>query len=268
MWRRYSAFDDLASSTMSETETAYMRIFMTLTRRHSDTQTFRRLVSAGEPLASARASAEDARLVTAILADPDFDKYFLGRHKAVEFFGGPEALRASLTQDKVSTLRRIVDTASIVLMHSALDAALTDLCRIAALLRPSDWEPFLERQQVPLASVKSEPYSALLNAKLNAHLDALERDSLLKRSDVLFAICHPPAGYTPLNGYAWDRAELERLDGLRHDLVHGRLDGQALTDVEKNIEFLVKTGLFFWSMLHDTYGVKVDPLWMLRDGTK
>src|SRR5206468_3603895 len=143
---------------MSEAETAYTRIFITLTRRHGEIETFRRLVTAGEPLVSAHASAEGERFVNAMLTDPEFDQYFLDRKKAIEFFGGPDALRASLTHDKMSTLRRIVDTASIVLMHTALDAALTDLCRLAALLRPTDWESRLERQQVSLASVKSEPY--------------------------------------------------------------------------------------------------------------
>jgi hypothetical protein len=254
--------------SMSETDAAYTRIFLTLTRRYSDTQTFRRLVSAGEPLASAHASAEDATLVRAILTDPEFDRFFLDREKAVEFFGGPEALRASFTQNKISTLRRIVDIASIVLVHSALDAAITDLCRLTALLGPSDWEPLLERQQVPLADARSEPYAALLKAKLAAHLDALERDSLLKRSDVLFTVCRPPVHYTPLNGYSWDREELERLDQLRHDLVHGRSDVQTLPHVEKNIEFLLKTGLFFWSMLNTTYSVKLDPLWMVQPQPK
>src|SRR5687768_10247946 len=113
---------------MSEADAMYTRIFLTLIQRHFDTLTFRGLVGAGEPYATARAAAEDEQLVRAILTDTEYDKYFLDRKKAVEFFGGAEVFRASLTQDKVSILRRSVDSASIVLMHSALDAALTDLC--------------------------------------------------------------------------------------------------------------------------------------------
>src|SRR5882672_2121455 len=141
---------------MGAPEIEYTRIFLTLTRREVDAQTFRRLIRAAEPLASAHASAEDARLVQAILTDPEYDKYFLDRKKAVEFFGGPDKLRDSWTQAKMSTLRRIVDIASVVLMHSAMDAALTDVCRLAAVLRPADWASLLEKKQVTLASVRTE----------------------------------------------------------------------------------------------------------------
>lgn len=114
--------------------------------------------------------------------------------------------------------------------------------------------------------MKSGTYSALLKSKLDAHLNGLERDSLLKRSDVLFAVCHPPAGFRPIRDYEWDRLELERLDQLRHDLVHSR-SAALPSDVDKSIQFMVKTGLFFWSMLNAAYNVKMNPLWMLQEKT-
>src|SRR4029077_2869293 len=112
------------------------------------------LSKAGEPMAQAHASAEDARLVSEILTNPEYDQYFLDRKKAVAFFGGPEALRDSMTQAKLTTFRQLVDYASIVVMHSALDAALTDLCRLAAALKPTDWEDRLAERTVKMAQLK------------------------------------------------------------------------------------------------------------------
>src|SRR2546427_6258116 len=250
---------------MSKPETTYARIFFTLIRRQADTMTFRRLVRAGEPLAKAQASGEDTQLANDILKDPKYDEYFLDRQKAVEFFGGTEALANSWTQGKISTLRGIVDLASVVVMHSALDAALTDLCRLAATMKPSDWEERISDKQIKLASVKTTPYETLLRERLHDHLAALEKESMLKRTEALLAVCQPPAGYVGVNGYTWDRTELARIDQLRHDLIHGRLAAPPPTEVERDIEFLVKTGLYFWTMLNAKYNVKVDLLFELRD---
>jgi hypothetical protein len=240
-------------------EVVYTRIFTTLINRQSNTITFRRLSKAGEPMAAAHASVEDMRLVNEILTNPEYDQYFLDRKKAVEFFGGPEALAASMTQGKITTLRQLVDYASIVVMHSALDAALTDLCRLAAALKASDWEARLAERTVKLGQLRDNAYQSLLNEKLADYIEALAKDSLLKRADALFAACRPASGFSPLGGYAWDRAELQRLDQLRHDLAHGRIAAPPPGEVEKDIEFFLKTGLFFWGMLNATYGIKMDP---------
>ena len=237
----------------------YTRIFETLMTRHANTITFRRLSRAGEPLATAHASADDTRLVNEILNNPEYDQYFLDRQKAVEFFGGPEAMAASMTQAKITTLRQLVDLASIVVMHAALDAALTDLCRLAAALNPADWEARLADKTVKMAQLREgATYESLRAEKLGDHLDALAKDSVLKRADALFAACSPAAGYSLSTSYTWDRSELARIDQLRHDLAHGRILAPRPGEVEKDLEFIIQTGLFFFGMLNATYGIKMD----------
>ena len=237
----------------------YSRIFETLMMRHANTITFRRMSRAGEPLATAQASAEDRKLVNEILTNPEYDQYFLDRQKAVEFFGGPEAMAASMTQAKITTLRQLVDLASIVVMHAALDAALTDLCRLAAALSPVDWEARLAEKTVRMAQLSGgATYESLRAQKLEDHLDALAKDSVLKRADALFAVCSPAAGFSPSTSFTWDRSELARIDQLRHDLAHGRVLAPPAEEVEKDIEFVIQTGLFFFAMLNATYGIKMD----------
>jgi len=162
---------------MSKPETTYARIFFTLIRRQADTMTFRRLVRAGEPLAKAQASGEDTQLANDILKDPKYDEYFLDRQKAVEFFGGTEALANSWTQGKISTLRGIVDLASVVVMHSALDAALTDLCRLDATIKPSDWEDRISDKEIRDEGAKTAHDAALLREEVADQLAALESDT-------------------------------------------------------------------------------------------
>lgn len=248
---------------MHSAERRYARVFMTLTGRWSDTLTFRKLARLGEPHASAQIALENAEFAQSLVSDPEYDQYFVDRHKFVASFGGPAAIGKSLTTKQLETFRRSVDIASIVFMHSTLDAAISELCHVAAEIRPSDWEPFIERQQLPLASVKGTNYDALLQEKLAAHLQSLERSGLLKRADTLFQICKSPPGFSPLKNYAYDRDEVERLDLLRHRLVHAASPRESLHNVEETLEFFLRTGMFFWLMLNHAYSVKLNPIYAL-----
>lgn len=61
----------------------------------------------------------------------------------------------------------------------------------------------------------------MLNLVLNEYLKELERRSLLTKIDLLVARCKPPADWSPIDGYQFDRSRLQRLDELRHKIVHG-----------------------------------------------
>jgi len=93
----------------------------------------------------------------------------------------------------------------------------------------------------------------------------LERESLLVRIERLFALCRPAPDFHPIKNYVYDRDRVERLDRLRHDVVH-RPEGTrlAIPDCYDAIEFLFRTGLYLWTMLNYKYGVKMDPFYEIR----
>lgn len=167
--------------------------------------TFRRLSDLGLPVAASALKQENLDLANAILKDPSYDKFFKDRKVAVEFFGGPEVMATNTTNEELLKYSRIVDAAALVFVHSAVDAAVSDLCRVTMLLDPASWERYVDGMKISLADAKEVGVEKLMKAKLEAHLYALEKEAIAKRIDRLFAICKPEAGYIAIRGLSGDR---------------------------------------------------------------
>lgn len=242
----------------SEASRRYGEVFLTLTRRSVDTNTFRRLSEIGLPHAEEHLLLQFVKFVSELVGGPDFDKYFLDREAALDYFGGVGGMAASMTSNELSAYQRSIDTASVVFAHSAVDAATSELCWITAFSSPDDWEPFVGAKKVSLSEVREFGVENLWAVKTSDHLKALERESLLKRVDRLFRLCQPEQNFEGVLGFRFDRDRLKRLDELRHRIVHQDVDESAFVTVEKDLEFLFQSGLHLWAMVNAKYGVKVD----------
>ncbi len=251
----------LRHNTQEDTlENRYTRIFTTLNQRSVDVYAFRRMVALGKPLAARQSGIEDAALVEMVFTNPKYTSYWLNPTAAVRVLGGKPAIAERMTKAKMATMERAVDVASLVFIHSSLDGALSELCRVAAALRPDAWELSVANQKVTLAQVKASEYDALYHEKLERHLDQLERESLQFRARRLFQLCRPEATFDPIRSYVYDEERLVELDDLRHRLVHGAAEQETLPPIEEALEFLTKTGVYFVLMLSHSYGIKLDPL--------
>jgi hypothetical protein len=165
---------------------------------------------------------------------------------------------ARLTEHEFKAYGGSVDAASLVFMHSGLDGAIHDLCRVTALVDPQQWQSFIDNQQERLAVIRTKGYEAVARERLNAFVDTLSRESLIKKTDRLFQVCPPDRAYSR-KGYRFDRERLVTLDGLRHDIVHGDRPRAPIDDVAAAIDFMHETGLFFFGMVNHRYGLKLDP---------
>ena len=85
----------------------------------------------------------------------------------------------------------------------------------------------------------------------------------MKRVDRLFTVCQPPAGFSPVLDYTYDRDELVRLDDLRHDVVHAPGELPAIADLDDAKGFLDHTGMFLIGLVNHRYKVKMNSLYAL-----
>lgn len=246
-------------TSAEQAERIFTRVFKNLTSRHVDMLTFQRLADLGKPAAIAKLHQEQLELAHDIENNPAYDEFFKDRRAVVEFFGGPEKMATMTASQEIKKYSRIVDATLIVFVHGALDAAISDLCRVTLLLDPSAWEPYVLATKVTLADAR-QGVDSVVSAKLEAHLAGLEKESIIKRIDRLFAICKPPEGYAPIGGYSFDRDRLAQIDERRHRIVHGQAYTGFTADGSDELEFMVKTGLFFFAMVNMRYNVKVNPL--------
>jgi hypothetical protein len=242
----------------------FARVFSSLTRRHADMITFRRLADLGKPVAVSTLHQEQLELANAILMNPSYAQFFPDPQAAVEFFGGPAKMAAMTTSQEIQKYSRIIDAASLVFLHSALDAAVSDLCRVTLLLDPASWEPYVLSTKVTLDDAITVGIAGLTTQKLETHIDALDKESMLKRIDRLFAVCKPDKDFTPIGGeFAFDLQRICKLDEQRHRIVHGEGYQDRESLLNDDLEFLVKTGLFLWSMVNMRFDVILNPLYAM-----
>jgi hypothetical protein len=59
-------------------------------------------------------------------------------------------------------------------------------------------------------------------------------------------------------GYVFDAARIERIDRLRHDIVHKHF-GRAVPNVDQDIEYLQETQFNLSQLITHRYGMKLGP---------
>jgi hypothetical protein len=166
-----------------------------------------------------------------------------------------------LTEKSVTAFEAALDAASLIFSHSLLDTAAFDWCRVCALACPDDFMPYIANRQFSLAEVQATSFSELREKAIGRHLEKLERKSLLKKLDVLFALCHPPPSFSPsgFQNYSYDRKRIVDLDTLRHDYVHRGWVGGRLPQGDDDLVFLSNTTTFLFHLVTQRYGIRLDP---------
>jgi hypothetical protein len=200
--------------------------------------------------------------VNDILHGSDYDKILLDKEA---FFKEhpPDKLIAQMTDATIAHSQAAVDAASIIFAHTVLDGAALDYCKVTGLVAPEEWESVIEQRQIKLSDMRGLTYEQLMRRKLDEFFAQLDRESLLKKAEYLFARCKPPDGWTPMNNYAYDGKRLEQLDRYRHNVIHGGSLGKGIAAAEEEVEFLMKTALFFMGLVNLRYGLKLNPLYVI-----
>jgi hypothetical protein len=174
-----------------------------------------------------------------------------------------EAAIRSLDQTAEATAGRTItdaitaaEAASIVFMHSMLDAAAHDYCRVCALLDPTDWISKVETEKVTLAQARND-WDELLRAAVAREVNRLQKESLSKKIEVLQAVCKCGSAQV-LKNYSYDADRVKRIDDFRHGLVHQRIV-KSTNDVISDLDFTERTQVYLSALVTHRHGIKLGP---------
>jgi hypothetical protein len=243
---------------MEEATRLFTKVFFALGGTWSDTLSFRRIVLGGVAEAQRQLFEKYVRWFDQYVNDPTNDAVFLDKDGFLQEVGGVAGFAERMTEQEIRAFEGSVDAASLVFMHSTLDGAAEDLCRVTAIVAPEWWYQFIEDQQERLGVFRKQGYEAVATDRINAVLDSLSHESLIRKLTRLFQVCRPDEGYSR-KGYKFDEAQLRSLDRLRHDIVHRDRPRGPIPGATASIEFMFETGLYFFGMVNYRYGVKIDP---------
>lgn len=209
----------------------------------------------------------ERRYVELAFSPSNKDKYFTDPEKALELFGGPDQLASTNAERRAAQFTSMVEGASLIYAHSLLDGIAYDLCECIAMISPLAWRTHVEMKKVALKDVIARSRDDLERELVDSYLTSLERESLPKKVEALFSVCHPKKDFSPFvreePQYAYDSKRLCKLDDQRHDLVHGLLPiSTSVGTVE--LEYMQKTALYLAAMVSASFGVKADPMQIVQ----
>lgn len=247
---------------MSEADSLFSKTFARSILAWGDIYSLRKVARYGLPHATPRLAAENEAFLRGIVSDPVFNRHIPDRDR---FLDTAKATRVpeQMTQNAIAAFEASIDAASLVFGHSILDGIAMDYLRACALHSPTDWLPVIGKRKVSLERVSESNVQDLLATEIQEHVRTFEQESLLKKLDTLFLLCRPPAQYSPLRDYTYDRGRIADLDELRHDYVHRKGPGRRLPNGDSDIWYLQQTSMFLMPLVFDHYKMVINPVDML-----
>ena len=240
---------------MTGAEQLFNRTFFRAVRRMGFVQTFRQVVLQGMPQGTEAVERHTLEWLT----DPSGQRVLRG-NPSIEVL---QEMSAAAAKRSAADTRGALDSASLIFAHTIIDDAAYQYCRVSALANPTDWEPDTKRRKVSLEELRIMGADAVFREALDKRLKDLEREALLTKVDLLFAKCRPGEEiHTP--SFRFQRSELERLDDLRHQIVHGREFGNEIPTIDADLYYLSSIATMMMVMINGCYGFKIDPEFMWK----
>lgn len=159
-------------------------------------------------------------------------------------------------QMDLETALKGAKAAGLIFMHTGLESCLEELAAFDAKENPTDWAHLCSQRKVSLSDVLDKPRAEILKSLLDDYIKKFERDSLLEKLKAMLSVLRPASGQ--VQQYRYDESRLTRIDRLRNDCAHGRVDISDFSLVYNDIEYLRSTGEFFLSLLADKHQVTLD----------
>ena len=188
------------------------------------------------------------------------DELFTDKEAFLNIVGGIEGLASVIAKNRITSYKLAIDSASIVLAHSILDAVAFDCCRVVEIAAPPEnWEPFVKKRQISLEELKGKDYRSVLRDKISKYVQELDHKSLNEKIDKLFQLCKPPVDFTPIRDHQYDGDKIKKLDSWRHIVVHGPGLPPPLENCGGNITYMRDTSNFLICLVNHGYGVMINP---------
>ena len=164
--------------------------------------------------------------------------------------------RNTLAQEVVllnlTTATDAVNAASFIFVHSMLDDAATQCCRVASLMDPESFRQDLEKKQIELDKFDGTNFEAMFDEMLKKFVLSIgKREGLVDRIERVRRSGRPASGMMNIieAPYRFDDARLRELDRIRHAVVHGASNVPASRNVDDDLLYMHQTATYLTNSL-------------------
>jgi hypothetical protein len=171
-------------------------------------------------------------------------------------------VRETTGRSSVTSVKNGLAAACVVFSHSLADGALEEFCLIAAECDSDYWVRVVADEVVTLRNAIDQGAEKLLRACLNKKIRQMslpkKMKHLLRQAGKHAATRHPH--------FSFDKQQLERLDALRHEIVHRRGVSVVVEEPDTQ-EFFYNTTLYAGLVLSSRFGLGITyesiiPAWL------
>lgn len=199
--------------------------------------------------------------------DPEASALVSGWNPFSLFEGGDKFVEGRVAHATFS-FKLSVDAASLKLAHSFADEALTLMCKASVAAEPASWLHHVKDKTFKIRELGRNGSKAVEERALNQFAASLSHESLPKKCDFLLKVCKPKREDLHPPGYSYSRERIERLDKLRHNLIHESAPRHAprilyhlekWKTVDEDVDFLGWTPLIILTLVQRRHGLSTDP---------
>lgn len=254
---------------MSAADDVLSRMYARFIRNWAFIISLRQVADVALPMSEKALAAIHLEFVEQMSVDPEYKKIIVkldGRETTWDE-KLKRLIQSGMTQGALANARAAIDAASLIFSHSVLDDCAWSYLRVCSLANPADWDSIIGEKKVSFADLVGQSPEGVREILIKGKLEQLERDPLLKKIDLLFGLCSPPKGFTPIGNYSYDPERLQRIDDARHGIVHRDGMGKPIGNVDDDLDFLSKTVNYLLALVNQKYGAQLDPVTMFNLGT-
>lgn len=245
-------------------EEIFSKSFLSFLDQYGDISAFRSNLRTAIPLSKTSLFKENLSFISDALKDPIFRAIFKDPdslekdEKYVQF-------TLDVTKRSIQQTERGIESASIVFLHSVLDALLYHYCKVSALIIPLHWFKYVKNKKDSLQELHEKTRSKVIIDACFKFVESIEKKSLLYKADKLHEVClenaifpnqvNPPK----IQNYAYSKDRLEKFDKLRHNIVHHSTFSDEISDVDELLRYIYTTGFYFTCLMNQSYNLRIDP---------
>ncbi|WP_236888341.1 HEPN domain-containing protein [Desulfoluna limicola] len=141
----------------------------------------------------------------------------------------------------------------LIFTHSGLEKCIEEIIEFDSSQHPEEWVHFIENKKVSLKSIIEKSKDDIIKDYISDFTKNLKKESLLKKIDILLSIFKPNDG--TMGDYKFDKEKIQHIDNLRHQYAHGKTGEPKIDETFSSIEYLIKTGDYFLSLMSEKYDV-------------
>jgi hypothetical protein len=244
-----------ASWTMACSQ--YTKLHYQFIKHQGMTTTLRAFESLGLGVAAAEYAASAKARFLAWMDDPEFLKTIQDKDRFVAE-GWSSALVNEMSEKFPRDVGICVEAATLAFVHGVLEDLCMECLRIAHLVRQDYFLKFVEKRKVSIEEIRAGSPDQLTHDCVEEYLKGLERESLMKKVEVLRGACGPHLKSGIVN-YEFSEDRLEQADRARHDILHGLKWPKTKDAIVGHVDYLTSTGDYLLSLLNQSFDLKIQP---------